>query len=1017
MQFIQKQRPSTNIFIRLFTLLLLTNVAFHSYAQLAPVQQFTEEAGLPGNSVRDIVKDAQGNLWIGTDNGLSKYDGTSFTNYYKNDGLPGNRVWALASTPDSSIYVGCYLNGLRLIKEDSIYQVPGFPSTQKLKSIRQLSYSQYLNALLIGTDHGLYSFRNKKITRLDTLISHPSKVSITGIREEGPILYYSVHASKAAGLYRLHINATSLAPIQHTRVTSRKSFESEHIDSVIYNSYFNQLTLLDKKTLAPFDTLHADKEMLIWDMAKDDKKNLWLAGFGHNYNKGSLNIVNTSKKTIAPAPYQVFTNSLSCLFFDKETQIMWAGSSDNGLFAIQKTPFSTLQSDKIKGILDIAPIGTDSIYTLTKAGLFLWNGKIFKEIYSKAELKQNTLTLRDKNYPQKAPATSWARFVWHTHSFQLSHIAKLDNRLYVASNRGSISIEKTPQYLPLGYDSYIKNSGDVFYAIPYTPLVRIPSLKDAQHSEIVKTASAKVSDISKMIMHKGQIFAASYFNGLYAIKNNQAQNLNSKNSQLGDNITDLTIGPDNYLWCVSNEGHLFQLDIADSLKVKNVWSSKNNLQGNQFKWLTFSGEHLFLGSNKGVNVVPLSELGKKNFRTVHFYNAHNNYSHISANNAQKDDADNIYLHTFDKIISITNSYQPPTSDGKLIIKGIKINNQAATLAQLESQKLKHYQQSMGLSFLLQKYPNSYNTSYRYRINSGHWQNSNTLHLQQLLPGNYQLELEAFDLETSSTYRKKLSFAIAPPWYRHPLGILFIITTLGLLVFTIFQYRLRRERKQQQARQRIAQEMAALQIRSLQGQMNPHFIFNSLNSIQNQMLSNKTETALDFLNKLAGLMRTNLNHLGHEFISLEQEIDFIVNYLALEKMRFKDKLDYTLDVKTHDLSFLIPPMMLQPIIENSIKHGIRPLTTKGHISIVISDADETLHVEIKDNGIGRKAAAKNKNPLSNTGKGLKLIKRRLELLNKQYETDSFDMQIKDLPYRNVSDSGTCSYLTFLKMRKQ
>jgi len=317
-----------------------------------------------------------------------------------------------------------------------------------------------------------------------------------------------------------------------------------------------------------------------------------------------------------------------------------------------------------------------------------------------------------------------------------------------------------------------------------------------------------------------------------------------------------------------------------------------------------------------------------------------------------------------------------------------------------------------LNFLLQKYPNSHNTSYRYRINAGHWQNTNTVHLQQMLPGNYRIEMEAYDMETSQAFRKQLVFSIAPPWYRHPIGVVLIITLLGLLALTLFRYRLKKERQQQQDRQRISQEMAALQIRSLQGQMNPHFIFNSLNSIQNHMLSNKTETALDFLNKLAGLMRTNLNHLGHEFITLEQEIEFIVNYLALEKMRFKNKLHYTLDSKLNDLSLRIPPMMVQPIIENSIKHGIRPLSGKGHLRVVISQSRDTINITIEDNGIGREAAAMNKNPISNNGKGLNLIRRRLALLNKQYATTLFQMCVQDLHKEDGTAYGTRTSLTFL-----
>ncbi|MGM0550893.1 MAG: sensor histidine kinase [Bacteroidota bacterium] len=998
--------------ILLFILLSILQSVVESLAQSAPVQKFTEESGLPGNSVRDIIKDQQGNLWIGTDNGLSKFDGTRFTNFYKDDGLPGNRVWALAATPDSSIYVGCYLKGLCVVKDDNLMQVPGYPETHNLKSIRQLHYSQRLKALLIGTDQGLYILKNKKTRRVDTLLSNPQKTSITSIREEGPLLYYSVHSNNIAGLFSVQLDSTTLAPIQHERLTTRKSFESVRVDSILYDSYFNQLTLLDEKTFAPLDTLHTDKEMLIWDMAQDEKKNLWLAGFGHNYNKGSLKIVNTKRQTVRQAPYQVYTNSLSSLYYDMKNQIMWAGSSDNGLFAVQETPFSVFQSDKIKGILDISPVSADSLYVLTKEGLFLVTETNAEPLLSKQELERIIGRLQQRENLSKLPRESWATYVWHSHSFQLSHIAKIEGHQFLATNYGSISIRQPHRYLPLGYDSYLQTENEVYYAMPYNPLIRIPSLRTPRYSEIVQTSSDNVRDIKKMVKHDQRVYAASYFNGVYAIQKNRATNLNSKNSQLDDNITDLVIGPDKDLWCISNEGHLFQLDISDSLKIKKTWSRKNNLQGNQFKWLVFQEDYLFLGSNKGLNVIPISELSKSTFQTVYFYNAHNNYTHISADNVQKDNIGNIYLHTFDKIITITNNYQVPVSNGKLVIQSLRINNKPLPLAATENHKFKHHQNSVSLKFLLRKYPNSHNTTYRYRINSEHWQNSNTLHLQQLRPGKYVLELEARDPETSKTFLKSLSFNISKPWWQHPFMLFLLACITSLLIFLLFRYRLKKERRQQQERHRLSQEMAALQIRSLQGQMNPHFLFNSLNSIQNQMLANQTQTALGYLNKLAGLMRTNLNYLGREFITLEQEIAFVKNYLLLEKMRFKDKLDYSLNIKVDDLTLLIPPMMVQPLVENSIKHGLRPLKHQGNLTITFSANSTTLTIIVTDNGIGRKAAAQTPNPTRNNGKGISLIQRRLELLNKQHETSLFQMYVQDLYKEDDSACGTSITLSFL-----
>lgn len=176
----------------------------------------------------------------------------------------------------------------------------------------------------------------------------------------------------------------------------------------------------------------------------------------------------------------------------------------------------------------------------------------------------------------------------------------------------------------------------------------------------------------------------------------------------------------------------------------------------------------------------------------------------------------------------------------------------------------------------------------------------------------------------------------------------------------------------------------LQQKLLRVQMNPHFVFNTLGAIQNFMFENSTKKAAFYLGNFSSLMRSILDHSRSEKISLQQEIDALKSYIELEKMRISPSFEYSFDVASElDTEFtFIPPMLVQPFVENAIKHGIKPLKDrKGNLSVRISmQGEELCRIEIEDNGIGLKQAAKNRDA-SHTSHALDIFNERILLLKK------------------------------------
>lgn len=206
----------------------------------------------------------------------------------------------------------------------------------------------------------------------------------------------------------------------------------------------------------------------------------------------------------------------------------------------------------------------------------------------------------------------------------------------------------------------------------------------------------------------------------------------------------------------------------------------------------------------------------------------------------------------------------------------------------------------------------------------------------------------------------------------------------------------------------------LSLKSLRSQMNPHFIFNALNSVNSFIATNDERAANRYLTDFSTLMRSVLENSEQDFIPLEQEIDLLGLYLKLEHSRFDDKFDYQfiIDKNVKINEFQIPPMLLQPYVENAVWHGLRYKKEKGLLKIEMKQKDnETLEIIISDNGIGRKKSKelKSENQQKNKSKGMQNIKQRIAILNEMYH-DKVDVFISDL---SQNEAGTKVVLTLKK----
>lgn len=296
--------------------------------------------------------------------------------------------------------------------------------------------------------------------------------------------------------------------------------------------------------------------------------------------------------------------------------------------------------------------------------------------------------------------------------------------------------------------------------------------------------------------------------------------------------------------------------------------------------------------------------------------------------------------------------------------------------------------------------NRENITYHYKLDGYDtgWNKSsyeaNKISYNALAPGKYTflVKVERFGLFSNPV---SYTFKIATPFYASWWFILTIILLFILSVYAVFRWQLNSQRE----KSRRINELNSSKLTAIQSQMNPHFIFNSLNSIQDLILKGDVENSYSYITTFSNLVRRTLNYSERDFIDFDQEIKLIEIYLSLEKLRFKK--DFTYTVLTNEIADIqIPPMLIQPFIENALVHGL--LHKVGPKELVISfELEENLICTIRDNGIGREAAKaiKKRQKSEHESFSGKAIRNRFEILSKVFN-EQFGYEYEDLFENNV-----------------
>ena len=328
--------------------------------------------------------------------------------------------------------------------------------------------------------------------------------------------------------------------------------------------------------------------------------------------------------------------------------------------------------------------------------------------------------------------------------------------------------------------------------------------------------------------------------------------------------------------------------------------------------------------------------------------------------------------------------------------------------------LKHFENTFTVDFSALDFINPFKNTYEYYLENyeSEWNvlegGLHQVEYRKLPPGSYTLHvIGSNNLGVSDD--ALINIKIIPAWWQTILFRVSIIA-LGIFLIALFIYirnrTINRKHRMETQILTIENELVQSQKFALRSQMNPHFIFNALNSIQNFVLKNDVDSANYYLSNFSIMMRRVLEYSQNNFITLHEELELIKLYLKMEKLRFSNKFDTEIIVDPEiDVHLIrIPPMLLQPYLENSILHGLQLIKHRGLLSLKIKYRGDVMALIVEDNGIGRARARQIRQKQYHKSRGLKNIEKRIQLYNK-LNPNPIQVRIEDLADEKGNPSGT------------
>ncbi|HYQ58878.1 MAG TPA: histidine kinase [Draconibacterium sp.] len=936
---------------RFFKILLIVFVAQNVFGQKPFITNLTIADGLPTNRSNCVLQDKNGFMWFGTDAGAIRYDGTSFKRFTTKDGLSSNTIFRMKEDLEGRIW---FLNNdgtVNYYANNQIYNESNAPFLGEIKT------NFFYHNLFQDTDSTIYFYNGAGEVYV---VKGNQYIDYTSSDQEGTVIF---NINKASNNH--------LLLWESNRIVEKGSTDTEvgvhpldfSISSAIpLSNGFTYVTDLSGNV-----HLFRDTKLIVRDYIKTDSKlvndilldndYLWISTFDNGiycYKDDRLILHESLDK-------------IQNLVIDKQNNI-WTCSNTYGVFKISNDilRYQNIGSEKFdnKGIRDIAPSSNGDYLWLTngKSLYALFDGEVFdRKVTLEDNILDNIYHLKNDNLLMNGTNTP----------------------LYIIENINVNNKEHTITYdemksTPYHIRKFVVDSTESYAHIYLNDDLSVIELNNnyrRQTSGI--NAWGRIRNID--YNHKNNLLLNGEFNCI--ITNGQAW-IDSTYAEFDgkrissivtlNNKTEVLYIEDkgkNEL-ILNNDGHKYLLidDLDDQidLKIRNKFYYDNTL-------FLFSVKTVYFINNP--LAILKGESAELNRLNLEFNNINDLYCQKEILYVASDDG-----LTMIPVKECVNATTTPT---KPYFSNVSLNDE---IVDLTKGKITYKNKDrLNIEFSSLNFSSS-PTNYAYMLEgvNKEWitgTEKQVVYLN-LKPGTYNFKLKSRKNMEAYSEVIELPVVVVPTFFQYLATKIAIVLSLLFLGFLMIRSYYRR----QLAIREKDNQLVTLENRALQSMMNPHFIFNSLGSIQKFLLQNKAEEAGTYLSRFARLIRQTMNSIKSNSVLLDDEVDRLRNYIELEQFRMENRFDYKiiLDERLEEDDYYIPSMIVQPFVENAIWHGISQLEGDGRITVRFYYLDErSIKIVIEDNGIGfekSKTFSKSKNHLNMASN---LTNKRIQLIGDKY----------------------------------
>jgi hypothetical protein len=912
---------------------------------------FTMRDGLPSNLIYRCMEDDKGFLWMATDAGIARFDGKNFQVFTTKDGLPDNEVLDVVKENNGTIWVNCFKQAPAYFD----YQRNKFiiPTIEKTTPYLNYMYTLPQGGVMYMDGHGNFIFRDKKLVAQNP--SRPDLFFRIWEINDGSLLSLGTQPlGKGVHNYQFKLVHYSTGKIIDSVLLGRrkKGYMPQAVNNgslFIFDSPENKCFVYSHFLFYPLrfnlDSINIPCSIANYSFTPTSICLLGVDGKLYIFNKTTFN------------PEGIFEGDyLANSYLNDSKGNIWISTIDKGVIVYRKNHVKTVafpDNFTRTNFISIAKKKDGTIYA----------GNYYGEVIESRDDK-----------------------------FHVHHVARITpsrerkiivtgNKIYTFSEEGITENFGKPMIIPgtkfpyVGKTAILYNDSIIIGGTG-SGLIKINSCTN----KIIplKSGGRRITCISRVT--DGSIYFGST-DGLYRydMKTDTSYAVANRYPFLDGRISALAATSENILWVGTASSGLVIL--RNEKPVLHINESKGMIKAEIRTIISGTPGQVWLGSAQGMACI--------NYRlsadTINYSLQNLSMSDGLSSNGINEliyQSDTIYAATANgiSIIPANTGFEP----FNIPVQIIKM-----TIDQRDTIITDYYELPAGRKNILISFSgvelNGHLKNLEYKLDdNASWipLYENSLNLQ-LNYGHHELSVRSVDVNGNISKGALFTqFNIATPFQNSLLFWILsgILLQFIIVLFTIRWIRVKKESKL--ARQITVVQNASLEQQAFTSLMNPHFMFNALNSIQHYINVQDRQNANRYLSDFASLIRKNFEAAHQSFISLEQELENAKIYLRLEQMRFSGKFSYTFNIAPNvdQERWMVPTMMMQPLIENALLHGLMPSAIPGKLVLDIFETEDFLEIDIIDNGIGIKNSSKAREQAGHKSRGMELIHKRIAALN-------------------------------------